>query len=82
MATNVHGINDIINILVGAVKAELVMPATPMLLSVSDVSKRIGRSIGATRQLIARGHISAVRCDRRVFVESKELERWIERNRV
>ena len=52
------------------------------VLNLNEAASMIGRTVGAMRQLIARGEIPAVRSGRRVQVEISQLEAYIERNRT
>lgn len=52
------------------------------LLNVDEVAEKLGRSGAAVRQLIARGELVAVRTGRRVQVEPRELEAYVDRNRT
>ena len=48
------------------------------LLSVADVAARLGRTPTSVRHLIAQGQLPSVRSDRRVFVDSADLDHFID----
>lgn len=52
---------------------------TKRLLSLSEAAVYIGRSPRAVRALIASRAFPAVEADRRVFIDRKDLDAWIER---
>ncbi len=54
----------------------------PRLLSIGDAATYLGRSDGAVRELIFRGRLPAVKIDRRVQVDIRDLEMLIEKSKV
>jgi excisionase family DNA binding protein len=57
-------------------------PSSKRLMSTKEAAAYIGRSQGAVQQLVARGDLAAIRADRRIHIETRELDAWIERNRI
>jgi len=56
--------------------------AVPLrLLTVRQASDYIGRSTDAIYRLIANGTLPAVRSDRRIHLDVRDLDRWIEDNK-
>ena len=51
----------------------------PRLLTLRAAGEMIGRSPGAVGQLVKRGELRAVTCGRRVHIDMREIEEWIER---
>ena len=54
--------------------------ALQRLLTVKDAAAYLGRTVPALERLIFRKEIPVVRVGRRVRLDVKELDRWIERN--
>lgn len=52
------------------------------LYSIREAAAYLGRTIGAVREIIWSGKIPIVRCDRRIFLDIRDLERFIEQNKV
>ncbi|MEK6545760.1 MAG: helix-turn-helix domain-containing protein [Nitrospinota bacterium] len=52
------------------------------LLSVSEASTYLGRSIPALRELIWAGKLPIVRSDRRIFLDVQDLDRWIDSHKT
>jgi len=52
------------------------------LLSVEQAAVYLGRTKEAVQHMIAAGKIPAVRSDRRVFLDSEDLDRWIQNNKA
>lgn len=50
-----------------------------MLVTLKEAGEMIGRSAGAVNQLVKRGELRAIVCGRRVHLQTKEIEEWIER---
>lgn len=48
------------------------------LLDVPAAAKHIGRTASAVRHLIAKGTLTAVRRDGRVFLDRQDLDTWVE----
>jgi excisionase family DNA binding protein len=51
------------------------------LLTVEQAAEYLGRSRLAVEHMIASGRLPVVRADRRVFLDVKDLDRWIESNK-
>ena len=51
------------------------------LLKIEEGAKYIGRTVDAMRHMINSGKIRVVRADRRIFLDVRELDDWIERNK-
>jgi excisionase family DNA binding protein len=56
-------------------------PPRKRLLSVEEAGEYLGRSAWAVRHLIRSGSIPEVRLDRRVFIDIRDLDALIERNK-
>jgi excisionase family DNA binding protein len=54
----------------------------PRLLSVEQASVYLGRSKEAVEHMIAAGKLPVVRADRRVFLDVKDLDRFIDENKT
>ena len=54
----------------------------PRLLSVEEASVYLGRSVPALRELIWKGEIDVVRPDRRIHLDKRDLDAWIEKNKT
>lgn len=52
------------------------------LLKVPEVAARLGRSEQAVYHLIGQGRLVTVRMDRRVFVDSRDLEKFIQAYKI
>lgn len=50
-----------------------------LLVTLKEAGELIGRSPGAVNQLIKRGELRGVVCGRRIHLQTKEIEEWIER---
>ena len=60
--------------------ADKIRPAQPAkLLTLRQAGEMIGRSAGAVNQLIKRGELRGVVCGRRIHIQVKEIEDWIDR---
>jgi excisionase family DNA binding protein len=70
---------------VARVKAELshIAPShiEPVLLSVKDAATYIGRSEQAVQHLIFQKDLPVVRIGRRVHIDRRDLDAWIEKNK-
>ena len=51
------------------------------LFNVAQAAEYLGRTPDAVKHLIAEGSLRAVRCDRRVFLDRADLDRWIEEHK-
>ncbi len=52
------------------------------LLTVREAAKYIGRTESAVRELVWNEKLPHIRCDRRVMLDIRDLDRWIDTNRV
>lgn len=63
--------------------AQRIQPVTAarrkLLVTLKEAGEMIGRSPGAVGQLVKRGELRGVVCGRRIHVQVKEIEDWIER---
>jgi excisionase family DNA binding protein len=53
----------------------------PRLLTVEQAATYIGRTPTAVQHLVSDGQLSTVRSDRRVFIDVRDLDRWIDDNK-
>ncbi len=53
--------------------------STKLLVNLKEAGQMIGRSSGAVNQLIKRGELRGIVCGRRIHLQTKEIEEWIER---
>ena len=51
------------------------------LLTVKEGAEYLGRSESAIREMIWDGKLPAIRADRRVMLDIRDLDHWIDRNR-
>lgn len=54
----------------------------PRLLTVERAATYLGRSKEAVEHMIGSGKLPTVRSDRRVFLDVRDLDRWIEQNKT
>ena len=54
----------------------------PRLMTVEQGATYLGRSKEAVEHMIAGGKLPTVRSDRRVFLDVRDLDRWIEQNKA
>ena len=54
----------------------------PRLLTVEQGALYLGRTKEAVQHMIAEGKLPAVRADRRVFLDVRDLDRWIDECKV
>lgn len=68
---------------IARVRAELVRPFSvqPALLNVKDAAIYLGRSEQALQHLIFQREIPVVRVGRRVHLDRRDLDAWIEKNK-
>ena len=52
------------------------------LLTVEEAAVYLGRSKEAVQHLIAAGKLPTVKSDRRVFLDIKDLDQWIEQSKI
>jgi excisionase family DNA binding protein len=52
------------------------------LYSLGEAAAYLGRTVGAVREVIWAGKIPIVRFDRRIYLDIRDLERFIEQNKV
>lgn len=77
----VSALDSFLDILAEKVAARIqIQPAqTKRLLTLKQAGEMIGRSAGAVNQLVKRGELRGVVCGRRIHIQIKEIEDWIER---
>lgn len=56
-------------------------PRSRRLLTLHETATTLSISVTSVRRLITGGHLPCVRFNRRLLIETKELERFIERSR-
>lgn len=54
---------------------------TPRLLTADQAATYLGRTKEAVQHMIFEGKVPTVRTDRRVFIDIKDLDAWIEDNK-
>ena len=52
------------------------------LLTVKEAAKYIGRTETAVRELVWNQKLAHIRSDRRVMLDIRDLDRWIDENRI
>ena len=52
------------------------------LLTVEEAAIYLGRSKEALQHMVASGKLATVKADRRVFLDIKDLDLWIDRNKI
>jgi excisionase family DNA binding protein len=72
------GLDALADAIAARVAARLNQSAEPRLLSVNEAATYIGRSPKALRHLIESGAIPVVREGRRVYLDRRDTDRWIE----
>jgi excisionase family DNA binding protein len=55
---------------------------TKRLLTIEQAGEYLGRSRESMQHLVSSGKLPTVRSDRRVFLDLKDLEGWIETNKM
>jgi excisionase family DNA binding protein len=55
--------------------------AEPRLLTVDQAASYLGRSKASVQHMISAGRLPIVRADRRVFLDVRDLDAWIEQNK-
>jgi hypothetical protein len=53
----------------------------PRLLTAAQAGNYIGRTTEAVEHMISSGKLATVRSDRRVFIDIRDLDAWIEENK-
>jgi excisionase family DNA binding protein len=56
-------------------------PVRPRLLTVDQAAIFLGRTKDAIQHMVSAGKIAIVKSDRRVFLDVRDLEEWIEANK-
>jgi len=64
------------------VQGDQLAPVRPRLLSVEQAAVYLGRTKEALQHLIISGKLPVVRADRRVFLDVRDLDEWVERNKT
>lgn len=54
----------------------------PRLYSVEEAATYLGRTKEAVEHMIGAGKLPVVRADRRVFLDVRDLDRWIDANKA
>jgi hypothetical protein len=54
----------------------------PLLLTIEQSARKLGRTVPAVEHLIREGKISVVRIDRRVFIDYRDILSLIEQHKV
>ena len=54
----------------------------PRLLTAEQAGAYLGRTKEGVEHMIAAGKLPVVRADRRVFLDVRDLDRWIEQNKT
>ncbi|MGD0001016.1 MAG: helix-turn-helix domain-containing protein [Bryobacteraceae bacterium] len=57
------------------------VPVQPRLLTVDQAATYLGRTKDAIQHMISAGKIAVAKSDRRVFLDVRDLEAWIEVNK-
>lgn len=57
------------------------LPLKPRLLTVEQAAVYLGRTKEAVQHMISDGKLPTVRSDRRVFIDLRDLDAWIEENK-
>ena len=55
---------------------------SPRLLTVREAAEYLGRTETAVRELVWHGQLAHIRTDRRVMLDLRDLDSWIDTNRV
>jgi excisionase family DNA binding protein len=55
--------------------------AGPRLLTVDQAASYLGRTKASVQHLVSAGRLPIVRADRRVFLDVRDLDAWIEQNK-
>lgn len=69
-------------VLAGLAQRGTTAAVNPRLLTVEQAAVYVGRTTEAMQHLIAEGKLPVVRADRRVFLDLKDLDQWIEQNKA
>jgi excisionase family DNA binding protein len=90
MADNDMTLNAVIAVLAERLAARMALGVAqnggagvkPRLFSVDEAAVYLGRSKEAVEHMIGAGKLAVVRADRRVFLDVRDLDRWIEANKA
>jgi excisionase family DNA binding protein len=65
-------------------RGQIAAPAavTPRLLTVEEAGRYLGRSKESVQHLVAGAKLRVVRSDRRVFLDIRDLDSWIEASKT
>jgi excisionase family DNA binding protein len=69
-------------VLAGLAQRGTAAAVNPRLLTVEHAAVYLDRSKEAVQHLIAEAKLPVVRTDRRVFLDVRDLDRWIEENKT
>jgi excisionase family DNA binding protein len=56
-------------------------PALTRLLTVEQAASYLGRTKASVQHMVSAGRLPIVRSDRRVFLDVRDLDTWIEQNK-
>lgn len=82
VGTGNPGLDALADAIAARVASRLNQSQEPRLLSVDDAAKYIGRTPKALRHMIASGIIPVICEGSRVYLDRRDLDRWIEMRRV
>jgi len=90
MADNDMTLNAVIDVLAERLAARMGLGLAqnggpgvrPRLFSVEEAAVYLGRSKEAVEHMVGAGKLAVVRADRRVFLDVRDLDRWIEANKI
>ena len=52
------------------------------LFAIREAAQYLGRTENAVREMVWKGKLPSIRADRRVMIDIRDLEKWVETNRV
>lgn len=55
---------------------------SPRLLTIDAAAEYLGRSRHSIDHMVRSGKLPSVRADRKIFLDRRDLDRWIEQNKV
>jgi excisionase family DNA binding protein len=79
-------LNQILDMIAARVAERLALPSNgggvrPRLLNIKQASEYLGRTEPATRHMVQSGKVPCVRSDRRILLDVRDLDRWIENHK-
>jgi len=57
------------------------LAAAPRLFTVEQAASYLGRTKASLQHMVSAGRLPIVRADRRVFLDVRDLDKWIEQNK-